>query len=137
MRITINRTDEHFAMTATNEEGVSLQMDGAQSIGGHNTGMRPMQMLLAAVGGCSAIDVLMILKKYRQQVDALEVIVDGTDEKVSQHSEWRKVHLHFNIAGPTDRGKVEKAISMSLDKYCSVAMLLNHTASITTSFTLH
>ena len=66
MKINIKRIDEDFGMEAINEDGNTLLMDGAADIGGHGGGMRPMQLLLAAVGGCSVIDVILILKKQKQ-----------------------------------------------------------------------
>ena len=86
MKISIKRTDDDFAMEAVNEDGNVLNMDGAIKIGGHNTGFRPMQLLLAAVGGCSAIDVILILKKQNQNIeefDKLELRVKKVEQKLA------------------------------------------------------
>ena len=77
MKINIKRLNDDYHMEAVNDNGNSLEMDGSPELGGHNLGMRPMQLLLAAVGGCSAIDVIMILKKQRQTITSFEVEVDG------------------------------------------------------------
>ena len=68
MKIQLKRLDEDFNFEATNEDGNTLQMDGSQEIGGHGKGMRPMQLLLAAVGGCTAIDVVLVLKKKKHRL---------------------------------------------------------------------
>lgn len=81
MQINIKRIDEDFLMEATNDTGNTLLMDGSESIGGHHKGFRPMQMLLAAVGGCSAIDIISILKKQKQEIESFEVVVDGDSQK--------------------------------------------------------
>ena len=131
MKIIIKRTDDDFAMEAKNEDGNVINMDGPPQLGGHNSGFRPTQLLLAAVGGCSAIDVVMILKKQKQKIDSFEIEVDGEKEKVEEYSLFRNIELHFKISGEVDRSKAEKAIQLSLDKYCSVAKTLEPTAKIT------
>lgn len=131
MKIIIKRTDDDFAMEAKNEDGNVLHMDGAPDIGGHNTGFRPMQLLLAAVGGCSAIDVILILKKQKQIIESFEVEVEGEKEKVEQHSIWKTVVLHFKIKGQVELEKAERAVKISIEKYCSVSKTLEPTAKIT------
>ena len=97
MKISIKRLDDDFLMEAKNEDGNTLQMDGSPEIGGHGKGMRPMQMLLAAVGGCSAIDVILILKKQKQIIESFEVEVEGEREKIEDYSLFRDICLHFTI----------------------------------------
>ena len=131
MKITIKRTDDDFAMEAKNEDGNIITMDGPPQLGGHNSGFRPTQLLLAAVGGCSAIDVLMILKKQKQTVDALEIEVDGEKEKVEDYSLFRNISIHFKLKGEIDLDKAERAVQLSIEKYCSVSKTLEPTAKIT------
>jgi putative redox protein len=137
MKISIKRLDEAFKMEASDEDGHKIVMDGSQSIGGNNEGFSPMRMLLAAVGGCSAIDVIMILKKQRQQFDFFEVEVVGVSEKIEDYTLYREVDLHFILKGNVERSKVERAIQLSLDKYCSVAKTLAHTAKINFKLSLN
>jgi len=137
MKINIKRTNDAFAMEASNETGNTLLMDGSEEIGGHNKGMRPTQLLLAAVGGCSAIDVIVILKKQKQIIESFEVEVDGEKEKVQEYSLFRDICLHFKIKGQVDYDKAEKAIQLSLDKYCSVSKTLEPTARITYKLTIN
>ncbi|MBL7831741.1 MAG: OsmC family protein [Saprospiraceae bacterium] len=131
MKINIKRTDEAFQMEAVNEQGLSMLMDASEDLGGHNTGFRPMQLLLTALGGCTSIDVLLILKKQRQEITDFSVEVDGEREKINDYSLFRNINLHFKISGRVSLEKAERAVSMSLEKYCSVAKTLEPTATIT------
>ena len=131
MKINIKRIDEDFGMEAVNEDGNTLLMDGATDIGGHGKGMRPMQLLLAAVGGCSAIDVILILKKQKQIIESFEVEVDGEREKIEDYNLFRDICLHFKIKGKVDLDKAERAVKLSIEKYCSVSKTLEPTAKIT------
>lgn len=132
--ITIQRLNDAVHMEAKNEDDVTIRMDGTPDIGGINGGFRPMQMLLAAAGGCSAIDVVGILKKQRQNPDDLKIEVTGDRVKVDEYSEFRSIHLHFILTGELDEKKVARAIDLSLTKYCSVSKTLEKTAKITSSF---
>lgn len=107
MKIHIKRINEDFQMEAVNEEGNTIMMDGSPSIGGANLGMRPMQLLLAAIGGCSAIDVIHILKKQRQDITSFSVEVDGMSEPVEDYSLYRNITVLFRIKGNVD---VKKAL---------------------------
>jgi len=121
-------------MEAKNEDNATLQMDGSGDIGGINGGFRPMQMLLAAAGGCSAIDIVGILKKQRQNPDSMTIEVEGTRVQKGTYSEFSAIHMHYIFTGDLDEKKVEKAIELSVTKYCSVSKTLEKTAKITTSF---
>ncbi|NBC27975.1 MAG: OsmC family peroxiredoxin [Bacteroidetes bacterium] len=137
MKISIQRLNDAVHMEAKNEDGVTLQMDGTDEIGGINGGFRPMQMLLAAAGGCSAIDVVGILKKQKQNPDDLQIEVTG--ERITlegeQYTEFKTIHLHFILKGDhLDEKKVSRAIDLSLNKYCSVSKTLAKTAEITSSY---
>lgn len=137
MKINIKRIDNDFKMEAVNEEGASLLMDGAKDIGGHGEGMRPMQLLLSALGGCSAIDIILILKKQKQTIDSFEIEVDGDREKTGDVSLFRNIVLHFKFKGNVDQDKAERAVQLSVDKYCSVAKTLEPTAKITYKVTVN
>ena len=134
MKILIQRLNDAVHMEAKNEDGVTLQMDGTGEIGGINGGFRPMQMLLAAAGGCSAIDVVGILKKQRQNPDDLKIEVTGERVNVKEYSEFKSINIHFILKGDLDEKKVARAIDLSLTKYCSVSKTLEKTAKITSSF---
>lgn len=130
MKISIKRTDDDFAMEAKNEDGNVITMDGPPQFGGKNSGFRPTQLLLAAVGGCSAIDVVMILKKQKQRIDSLEIEVDGEKEKVEEYSLFRDITIHFKLKGEIELEKAQRAVQLSIEKYCSVSKTLEPTAKI-------
>ncbi|WP_299820290.1 OsmC family protein [uncultured Pontibacter sp.] len=130
MEVNLTRLDQDFHFAATGTSGVAVHMDGAPEIGGHNQGARPMEMLLMGLGGCSAIDLIQILKKQRQQIGSIDIKVTADREKVAEHTEFRNINIHFKLGGNLDEEKVHKAIKLSLEKYCSVAMALYKTSSI-------
>ncbi len=136
MKINIKRINEAVHLQATNEEGANVLMDGSASIGGQNLGMRPMQLLLTSLGGCTSMDVLSILTKMQQVVESYEVEMDGQREEGVEPSLFRNIHVHFKLKGKLDAGKVQRAIDLSMTKYCSVAKTLEPTAKITYDFEL-
>ena len=135
MKVTIHRLDEAFHLRAANDDGRSADIDGAPDIGGHNQGMRPMQLLLSSLGSCSAIDVLFLLRKQRQTVEDLRVTVEGkrtdTIPKV-----FTDIHVHYDLYGDIDQKKAERAVSLSMTKLCSVTKMLEKAAKITWDFTI-
>ncbi|PZR36762.1 MAG: osmotically inducible protein OsmC [Azospira oryzae] len=134
MKIELNRLNDGFWMEAVNEGGNKVQMDASPETGGHNQGMRPMQLLIAAMGGCSSIDVISILKKQKQDLKDIQITLTAEREKDAVPSLFTEVHAHFKLYGNLDEDKVKKAVSLSLDKYCSVAKTLEKTAKITYSY---
>ncbi|HEY3429123.1 MAG TPA: OsmC family protein [Cyclobacteriaceae bacterium] len=134
IKIELNRIDKDFTMEAVNEAGNKLQMDADPSIGGHGSGMRPMQLLLAAFGGCSAIDLIGILRKQKEPLQDLKITVTGEREQGVVPALYTQVHAHFRLFGNIDQEKARKAVSLSVDKYCSVAKTLEKTAKVTHSF---
>lgn len=130
MKIIVERKEEKFLLEARNEHGNTLLMDADEKIGGSGKGMRPMQLLLAAAGGCSSIDVLLILSKQKQVITSYRVEVEGEKEKVEDHSEFKKIHLSFYLEGQVDSQKAIHAVQMSMEKYCSVSKTLAKTAEI-------
>lgn len=136
MKITIDQL-EGTHMEAANEEGGRIRMDGSRNVGGLEGGMSPMQLLLAGAGGCSAIDIMGILEKQKQDLQDLEVVVDGDRQKTGTYSEFKTIHLHYIFTGDLDQRKVERAISLSLNKYCSVSKTLEKTSEITHSYEIN
>lgn len=132
--ITVKRLNDAVHMEATNEDGVTIQIDGSPDVGGINGGFRPMQMLLAAAAGCSTIDIVGILKKQKQNPDDITVEVTADRQKVDTYSEFKAIHMHYIFTGNVDEKKAERAIDLSVNKYCSVSKALEKTAKITTSF---
>ncbi|MCC9166842.1 OsmC family protein [Pontibacter harenae] len=134
MQVNLTRVDQDFHFQATGASGVAINIDGSPEIGGHNAGARPMELLLMGLGGCSAIDVIQILKKQRQQIDSFDIQVTAERTPGEVPSLFKSINIHFILGGPLDKEKVKKAIDLSLDKYCSVAAILYKTATITHSF---
>ena len=136
MEVNLTRLDQDFHFAATGDSGVAVHMDANPEIGGHNLGARPMEMLLMGLGGCSAIDVIMILKKQRQEATTFDIKVTADREKVEEYTEFRNINVHFKLSGDLSEDKVRRAIELSLEKYCSVAMVLYKTSTITYSLEL-
>lgn len=134
MKITIDRIDDATHMQVTNEDGNSIHVDGAAD---DPKGVRPMQLLLMAVGSCSAIDVIGILKKQKQPLEDIKIEVVGEREKMGTYSLFKKIHIHYKFYGDIDEKKAERAINLSLDKYCSVSKTLEKTANISYSFSIN
>jgi putative redox protein len=137
MKVTINRIDEQFHLEAKNEEGKTVYMDAAEKIGGSNKAARPMQLLLMALGGCSAFDIIHILNKQKQVIKDLNIEVDGEREKVDGAAEFEVIHTTYNLTGELDAEKVKRAAALSIEKYCSVSKTLEHAATMTYSIVLN
>ncbi|MDH5479643.1 MAG: OsmC family protein [Nitrosomonas sp.] len=116
---------------AESGSGHQILMDGAPEAGGQNLGPRPMEMLLMGLGGCTTFDVILILKKGRQDISDCVVEIEAkraeTDPKVFTH-----IHLHFIVSGKNLKlHQVERAINLSAEKYCSASIMLRDTVEIT------
>ena len=134
MRISLVRQNQAVHLKASNEDGASIDIDGAPSIGGENKGLRPMQLLLAGIGGCSSMDIVSILRKQKQEITDFQILVDGEREKDKSPSLFEKIHLHFILSGDLDDKKVKRAIDLSMNTYCSVSRIIEKTADITYSY---
>jgi putative redox protein len=136
MKIEIERLNQAFHMRAHNENGASIDIDSSTDHGGNDLGFRPMQLLLAGIGGCSAIDIIEILRKQRQDLQDIKITIDGEREKGKTPALWETIHIHYRLYGLIDANKAKQAIELSINKYCSVAKTLESTAKITYSFEL-
>lgn len=134
MKIVLQRQNKAFHMVASNEDGNTIEIDAAPQIGGENKGFRPMQLLAAGAGSCSSIDIISILKKQRQNLEDLKVIVEAGRDDQKVPSLFTNIHIHYILTGDLDEEKVQKAIKLSLDKYCSVVKILENSAKITHSY---
>jgi putative redox protein len=136
MQVELIRVDDAFHFEAQGMSGVPVQIDAAENIGGHNAGSRPMELLLMGLGGCTAIDVLLIMKKQRQIVEDLKISVSGEREKIegTEMSPFRKINIHFKFKGNIIEDKAKKAIELSMEKYCSATAQFSGSAKITSSF---
>ncbi|MFZ5485224.1 MAG: OsmC family protein [Pseudomonadota bacterium] len=125
---------EGMAFMAEADSGHAIVMDGAPDIGGRNLGPRPMEMVLMGAGGCTSIDVMMILQKSRQEVTDCQV--ELTAERASDHPKvFTKIHFHFIVTGRHLKPEtVARAINLSAEKYCSATIILAKTAEVTHDF---
>ncbi|MBM3445344.1 MAG: OsmC family protein [Bacteroidota bacterium] len=116
--------DDKFGMDIQDADGHLMRMDIPVDQGGSGSGFRPMQSMLAALCGCSSVDVISILKKQRQELSSLKIEVDGHREEGKEPSLWKQIHLVFKMEGNLDLSKAKRAVDLSLEKYCSVAETL-------------
>ena len=123
MKVVIDRVG-HAAFEARAGSGGMLVVDGSPDIGGEGRGMRPMELLLAAVAGCSAMDVIHILvNKQKQPLEHLRVEIEG-ERPATTPSPFERMKLVFIARGDVDPNKLERAVSLSVEKYCSVRATL-------------
>jgi len=131
VRVSLSKQDRDFHFRAVNEAGQSIDIDDASAYEdrkGHGVG--PMELLIMALGGCSGLDVMSILKKGRQNVDRFEIEVTGQKPDGEVPSIYHDIHVRYIIEGNLEASKVLRAIELSLDKYCSVAATLGKGAVI-------
>ena len=123
-KIELSRVSGDFGFEAKDEYGHIVKMDSNPQSGGLDFGVRPMQMLLMGLGGCSAIDVISILKKQRQEVRDYKMVINGDREPNVEPSLWKDVDIEIHLYGNIDPDKAQKAADLSVNKYCSVATTL-------------
>jgi len=125
---------ENVAFVAESESGHAMVMDGAPEGGGRNLGPRPMETLLMGTGGCTAYDVVHILKKSRANVSDCVLEIDA-ERAASDPKVFTKIHFHFVVTGKGLKPQqVERAVQLSAEKYCSASIMLGKTAAITHDF---
>ncbi|MBC8494373.1 MAG: OsmC family protein [Candidatus Thioglobus sp.] len=124
-------------MVGESASGHAIVMDGPEELGGNNLGVRPMEMLLLGMGGCTTVDVISTLKKMREVVDDCRVEISA--ERADEHPKvFTKIHLHFVISGNNlNEKKIAKAVSLSADKYCSASIMLGKMADVTHDFSIN
>jgi len=124
IQIDLNRVGGDYGFEAKDAMGHSIKMDTSPENGGINFGVRPMQVLLMGLGGCSGIDIVSILKKQRQPVEGFSMKIEGDRFAGKVPSLWEKIHIVFELTGAIDPEKARKACELSVEKYCSVAETL-------------
>lgn len=111
--------------------GHAVVMDGPEEKGGHGTGMRPMELLLLGMGGCTSFDIVEILKKARQDITdcVVEISAERSDEVPKV---FTKIHVHYKVSGKNlKESHVKRAVELSTEKYCSASIMLGKSAEIT------
>lgn len=134
MKIELKRIDENYLMEAVNDSGNTVRTDGSPAIGGGNQAFRPMQLLLAGIGSCSSIDIISLLRKQRQELDDIRITVTADRVEGVVPSLFSKIHVHYVLVGDVSDKKAERAVNLSMEKYCSVALILKESAEITWSW---
>ncbi len=133
-RITTVKWVDNLTMVAETASGHAVVMDGPPDIGGQNLGPRPMEMVLVGLGGCTTVDVIMILEKARQRVSGCRVEVSA-ERADTVPKVYTKIHVHYVVSGrDLDPKKVERAVKLSAEKYCSVSKMLEQAAEVTHDF---
>ncbi len=125
MEITINRANQDVLFEVKNASNATAFVDGAPAIGGVDGGIRPMEMVLAAVATCSAFEIVNILKKQRQSLEDLSMKVKGSREKKGAAKPFSHIDVAFYVKGDVDRKKAERAADLAINKYCSAKASLD------------
>jgi len=125
---------DNMSFVGESGSGHSVVMDGAPDSGGRNLAARPMEMVLIGMGGCTAFDVVMILKKARQPID--DCIVELSAERSEEIPKvFTRIHAHYIVKGRgLSEKQVEKAVNLTAEKYCSVSIMLAAIAEVTHDF---
>ena len=123
-----------LSFIAESGSGHKVLMDGPPEVGGQNLGPRPMEMLLMATGGCTAVDVMLILKKSRQEISDCVVEIEA-ERALKDPKVFIRIHFHFILRGKKLKPEqIERAINLSAEKYCSASIMLSKTAELTHDF---
>ncbi len=130
MSVEIFLRNDAFHFEGHGENGALINIDGSKKIGGQDKGPTPMELLLLGAAGCSSIDILIMLRKQRQNIEDFKVTVDYERVPNGEASQFKTITLNFHIQGDVDSKKTQRAIDLSLEKYCSVSLILSHTATI-------
>ena len=125
---------EDLSFFGESGSGHSIVMDGPEAIGGHGTGMRPMELLLLGMGGCTSFDMIQMLKKSRQ--DIVDCVVDVSAERSEEIPKiFTDIHVQYTITGRNVKeAHVKRAVELSTEKYCSASIMLGASANITHAF---
>ena len=137
MKINLHRLDDAFHFVATNETGNEVHLDVTPEEGGSGQGAGPMQAVIMALGGCSGIDIVSILKKGRQDLQGFDVEIDYERAEGEVPALFTRIHAHYILTGNLDPEKARRAVDLSINKYCSVAKILEKTAQISASFSVN
>ena len=136
-KITMERIGEPFLFELKNSSGNTAYIDAAPAIGGTGKGVRPMEMLLMGLAGCSGIDIVNILRKQRQTIRSLKVEVEGERGEAEGANPFENIRVKFALAGEIEESHLKRALELTFHKYCSVAKTLEKTAKISWEYTLN
>lgn len=137
MEINLKRVSGKFNFEAVNPSQHKVQLDANPSIGGEDKGFRPMEMLLIGLGGCSGIDMVNILEKQRQVIEDIAIQIQATRHDDQVPAIFKTIQIHYQFKGDLDESKIQKALTLTFEKYCSVAKILEHSAEIQFTYSLN
>jgi len=136
MHVQLELVNNQVRFKGTGEDSNTVSIDGADTIGGSGSGLRPMELLLLSLASCTAMDFVTIIRKQRQDLTAFRVHVDGKRIESQIPAVFESIHLHFDLSGKLDAGKVQRALDLSLYQYCSVQAMLQPKVQITADFSI-
>ena len=137
MEINLIRKSGKFNFEAKNESGFSVELDAKPAIGGEGKGFRPMEMMLVGLGGCSGIDMVNMLIKQKEPLNDVKINIKATRKDEEMPPIFDVIDIHFYLFGELNTAKVERALQMTFDKYCSVANILSRSATINFTYTIN
>lgn len=136
MEINLIRKSGKFNFEAANETGFTVELDANPTIGGEGKGFRPMEMLLVGLGGCSGIDMVNILTKQKEDLADIKINIKASRVN-AEPAIFEEINIQFNLTGNLSVAKVERALQMTFDKYCSVSNILGRSATINFSYSIN
>ena len=133
MKIHLTRVNDAVRFQASNERGHTVLIEGGKSVGGEGQAPYPTELFMMSHAACTAIDVIELLRKMRQPVQHLEIELDGQRAQDQIPKLFTHIHLHFKLYGDIQSSKADRAISLSVEKYCTISKMIDHLAKITYS----
>ena len=137
MKVTLNRINKDYHFELQNERGHKVYLDSRAEFGGSDLAPSPMELLLMGVAGCSAIDIISILKKQRQEITSYKTEVEGFREQIEEAKPFKTITVTIFLEGNINEEKALKAAQLSFEKYCSVSKTLEPTAKISYKLVLN
>lgn len=136
MKVRLKRLNDAVRFEGVNDAGNSVIIEGGPDAGGEGKGVRPTEALLMSLAACSSVDVVMILKKMRQDLQDIQVDIEGERAMDQVPAVFTKIHLTFYLTGQIKPAKAEQALKLSVEKYCTVVKMLEGSVGITYSYEL-
>ena len=137
MKIDLIRTAGKFNFEARNEAGFTVSLDANPAIGGTGKGFRPMEMLLVGLGGCSGIDIVNMLTKQKEPLNDVQIHINASRRENETPPIFDEISIQFEFHGALNPQKVDRAMALTFEKYCSVAKILSYSAKINYSYTIN
>ncbi len=134
MKITLKRINDAVRFEATNERGHTVLVEGGRNAGGMDEAPAPTELFMMSQAACTAVDIVELLKKMRQPLTHLEIEAEGQRAQDQIPKIFTGIHLHCKIYGNVSHGKADKAIGMSMEKYCTISKMIDQVAKLTYTF---